>query len=33
MSHVMRKPVFVNANNKAQISHPRSLINAFVIPC
>ena len=35
MSHVMRKPVLVYANNKGadQPAHPRSLISAFVVRC
>ena len=35
MSHTMRKPVFVYANNKdaGQPAHPRSLISVYVIRC
>ena len=35
LSHVMRKPVMPNANNKGadQPVHPRSLISAFVVRC
>ena len=35
MGHIMRKPVFVNVNNKGadQPAHPRSLISAFVVRC
>ena len=34
-SHVMRKPVYANANNKVadQPVHPRSLISTFVVRC
>ena len=35
MSHIMRKPVLPNANNKDadQPAHLRSLISAFVVRC
>ena len=35
LSHIMRKPVLVYANNKGadQPAHPRGLISTFVVRC